>query len=172
MKKEVKKELIKKFIKPENLEQFFEQFRKNDLKNKVKTKLVFTNGCFDILHRGHLEYLIQAKELGDKLIIALNSDKSIKALKGKDRPINKLDDRVFALSALFFVDYVTYFDELTPINIIAKIKPDIHVKGGDYKKENLPEYSIIKSYGGEIIILDYVNGYSTTKIIENIKNIK
>lgn len=144
----------------------------NEIINKLKLekkRIIFTNGCFDILHKGHITYLAQAKDLGDILIIAINSDDSIKRLKGVDRPINKLEDRMFLLASLYFVDYVTFFNEDTPVEIIKKIKPDIHVKGGDYDIKTLPEKSVIESYGGEIVILPFVDGYSTTKLIYKMK---
>ncbi len=139
------------------------------LKEKGK-KIVFTNGCFDILHTGHIHYLARAKQLGDILIVAVNSDESVQRLKGKQRPVNKLEDRMFILASLFFIDFVTYFNENTPVEIIKIIQPDIHVKGGDYKIDNLPEKSIVETYGGKIIILPFVEGYSTTNILEKLKN--
>lgn len=139
-----------------------------EIKKKSK-RLVFTNGCFDILHRGHIEYLSKAKDLGDILIVAINSDESVKKIKGSNRPINSLNDRMFLLASLAFVDYVTYFEESTPIEIIKKIQPNIHVKGGDYRIEDLPEKKIIESYGGTIQILSFVEGYSTSSIIKKIK---
>ncbi|MFN3603560.1 MAG: D-glycero-beta-D-manno-heptose 1-phosphate adenylyltransferase [Leptonema sp. (in: bacteria)] len=132
-----------------------------------KLKIVFTNGCFDILHRGHIEYLAKGKELGDILLVALNSDESVKKLKGQDRPINRLEDRMFLLASLSFVDYVTNFSETTPTEILKKIRPDIHIKGGDYSLADLPEREVIQSYGGKIYILPYVQGYSTSNILKN-----
>lgn len=129
-------------------------------------KVVFTNGCFDILHVGHTTYLEQAQALGDFLILGLNSDTSVKQLKGKSRPINSEQDRAEVLAALASVDAVTIFTENTPIPLLLQLKPDIHVKGGDYVKEDLPEYATIKAYGGEIIILPFVDGKSTTAIIK------
>lgn len=153
-------EIYKKIIKNHNqLIELLQEFKNN---NK---KIVFTNGCFDILHRGHIEYLAKGKELGDILIIAVNSDQSVKQLKGKNRPINKLEDRMFILASLSFVDFVTYFEELNPIEILKKIKPDIHIKGGDYSKEKLPEKEVVESYGGQIYIIPFIEGYSTTKIL-------
>jgi glycerol-3-phosphate cytidylyltransferase len=133
-------------------------------------KIIFTNGCFDILHRGHLTYLKQAKELGDFLWIGLNSDTSVKTLKGPSRPINSEMDRAFLLACLVFVDAVTIFKEDTPLTLISKIKPNIHVKGGDYKAESLPEYNLVKSLGGDVQILPFVEGKSTTHIIQKIQN--
>jgi rfaE bifunctional protein nucleotidyltransferase chain/domain len=134
-------------------------------------KLVFTNGVFDILHAGHVQYLQQAKDLGDILVVALNSDESVRMLnKAPDRPINNLEDRMTVIAALRCVDYVLSFSEKTPESLIEKLKPDIHVKGGDYTPEQLPETKIVRSYGGEIIILPFLTGRSTTSVLEKIKN--
>lgn len=154
------KEIEFKIIKDE-----FILNKKNELDLK---KIIFTNGCFDILHLGHLTYLFEAKKLGDILWLGLNSDASVKKLKGEKRPINSEKDRAIMLASLVFVDYVSIFSEETPLNLISKIKPNIHVKGGDYVKEKLPEYELVKSFGGDIIILPYLEGKSTTKIIEKI----
>lgn len=135
-------------------------------KNNGK-KVVFTNGCFDILHRGHVEYLQKAKELGDLLVLGLNSDSSVKRLKGESRPINNEKDRAIILSALECVDYIIIFDEDTPLELIKNLKPDILVKGGDYKIENV----VGREYAKETVLIDFVDGYSTTKIIKNINNI-
>ncbi|MCS7204915.1 MAG: D-glycero-beta-D-manno-heptose 1-phosphate adenylyltransferase [Leptospiraceae bacterium] len=140
----------------------------SSLKNQNQ-RIVFTNGCFDILHRGHVYYLAKAKELGDILIIGINSDESVRRLKGQNRPINTLQDRMFLLASLEFVDYVTFFSEETPIELIKVIQPHIHVKGGDYQKEQLPETPIVEQYGGNVKIIPYVKGYSTTNIITRMK---
>ena len=131
-------------------------------------KVVFTNGCFDILHAGHVTYLTEAKKQGDILIVGVNSDSSVKRLKGETRPINSEYDRAFVLDALKSVDYTVIFEEDTPEELISCLKPSIHVKGGDDKKEDLPETKIVESYGGEVIILKFVEGKSTTNIIEKI----
>lgn len=131
-------------------------------------KVVFTNGCFDILHVGHISYLEMAKRQGDILIVGVNSDESTKRLKGPTRPINSEKDRAAMLSALKAVDYTVIFEEDTPEDLIAYLKPSIHVKGGDYKKENLPETKIVEAYGGKVIILNFVEGKSTTNIINKI----
>ena len=131
-------------------------------------KVVFTNGCFDILHRGHVTYLNEAKRQGDILVVGVNSDASVKKLKGESRPINSEYDRAFVLDGLKAVDYTVIFGEDTPEDLIACLKPSVHVKGGDYKKEDLPETKIVESYGGEVIILNFVEGKSTTNIIEKI----
>jgi len=135
------------------------------LRNKGK-KIVFTNGCFDILHAGHVDYLSKARRLGDVLVVGLNSDSSVKKIKGKDRPINKESDRAKVLSSLYFVDYITSFNETTPENLIKKVRPDILVKGGDWKIEDIVGGSFVRSYGGKIKSIPFVKGYSTTSIIE------
>jgi len=140
------------------------------LKSNGKT-LVFTNGCFDLIHAGHVIYLEQAKKLGDVLMIGLNSDDSIRLNKGKQRPIISQADRITVLSAFWFVDYIIVFDDKTPVPLISAIKPDIHVKGGDYQVENLPEYFVIQQYGGKIKIIPFVDGKSTSLIIDKIKEL-
>lgn len=132
-------------------------------------KVVFTNGCFDILHVGHLRYLNDAKKQGDVLIVGVNSDESVRRLKGPTRPINNEIDRAEMLSGLKTVDFTLIFDELTPIETLEKIKPSIHVKGGDYTKEQLPETATVEKNGGEVIILSYVEGKSTTNIVNKIQ---
>jgi D-beta-D-heptose 7-phosphate kinase/D-beta-D-heptose 1-phosphate adenosyltransferase len=127
--------------------------------------IVFTNGCFDIVHRGHLELLKYCKSIGGKVIIGLNSDKSIKEIKGKNRPVNNQKDRKFLLESLRYVDKVIIFEEKTPYNLITKIKPDIIVKGGDYDIK-----SVVGNDIAEVRIFKYVEGYSTTKTIQNIIN--
>ncbi len=132
-------------------------------------RIVFTNGCFDILHRGHIAYLNQAYEQGDILVIGLNSDSSVKRLKGEERPINKQEDRAFLLAALAFVDYVVIFEEDTPYNLIKEVMPDILVKGGDWKPEQIVGSDIVLANGGEVKSLRFETGYSSTGIIERIK---
>ena len=132
-------------------------------------KVVFTNGCFDILHVGHLRYLYEAKEFGDILIIGVNSDSSVKRLKGEKRPIVVENERAEMLLGLKPVDYVIIFEEDTPIETLEYVKHDIHVKGGDYKKENLPETEIIEKNGGRVEIVSLTKGSSTTNIVEKIK---
>lgn len=126
-------------------------------------KIIFTNGCFDILHIGHVRLLEYAKSLGDYLIVGLNSDESIKKLKGEKRPINNQEDRKEILKSLKPVDEVLIFNEQTPLELIKKIKPKIVVKGGDYKKEQVVGYGL-----AEVIIFNYIDGHSTTQIIKNI----
>ncbi|WP_061222385.1 D-glycero-beta-D-manno-heptose 1-phosphate adenylyltransferase [Leptospira weilii] len=131
-------------------------------------RIVFTNGCFDLIHRGHITYLSQARELGDFLWIGLNSDSSVKRLKGEQRPVVPEDDRAILLSNLRFVDAVTIFSQDMPLELIRLIKPAIHVKGGDYKVEDLPETSIVREFGGKVEILPFVPGKSTSLLIEKI----
>lgn len=146
----------------------------SELKNIVKThkekekKVVFTNGCFDLLHIGHIRYLYKAKEFGSILIVALNSDKSVKNLKGENRPIINEKERAELLSALEMIDYITIFDDLTCKNILKKLKPDIYVKGGDYTRETLPEWPVVAEYGGKVKLVDEIKGQSTTSLISKI----
>jgi D-beta-D-heptose 7-phosphate kinase / D-beta-D-heptose 1-phosphate adenosyltransferase len=132
-------------------------------------RVVFTNGCFDILHRGHVTLLNRAKGLGDVLIVGVNSDASVRRLKGATRPINSLDDRVKVLAALSYVDYVTTFDTDSPRELISEIRPDIYVKGGDYTRETLPETNLVESLGGAVCILPFVEDRSTTNLIARIR---
>lgn len=135
----------------------------------LNKKLVFTNGCFDIIHFGHIDYLSKAKDLGDILLIGLNTDNSVKRLKGNNRPIKNQQERAVLLASLQFVDGIILFNEDTPYNLIKKIKPDILVKGSDYKKEEIVGADIIKNTGGEIITIDFLEGYSTTSILDKIR---
>ena len=135
---------------------------------KLGKKIVFTNGVFDILHIGHLTYLEEARNLGDILIVGVNSDASVKVNKGDKRPINSENNRAFVLLGTKFVDYTVIFDEKTPEKLLDILKPDIHVKGGDYKKEDLPETKIVEKNGGEVEILSFVDNVSTTEIINKI----
>src|SRR5581483_960684 len=132
-------------------------------------RVVVTNGCFDILHRGHVAYLHQAKALGDVLIVGVNSDDSIHRLKGPGRPINSLEDRVQVLAALGCVDHLIAFDDDTPCNLIRALRPDVFVKGGDYTRERLPEAPLIEEQGGLVHILPFVQDRSTTGLIEYIQ---
>ena len=133
-----------------------------------RKKIVFTNGCFDLLHVGHIRYLSHAKKLGDFLIIGLNSDRSVKKLKGKDRPINSFEDRAILLSALNSVDLVIKFEEQTPENLIKDIVPDVLVKGGDYNIEDIVGYQIVIKNGGQVKTLSFYDGYSSTYYINKI----
>lgn len=138
------------------------------LKAKGK-RIVFTNGCFDILHVGHVRYLKEAKALGDILILGLNSDSSVKSLKGSNRPINNESDRAEVLSSLKAIDYVVIFDEKTAENIVGEVKPDIYAKGGDYSIDTLPEAKIVAEHGGKTVLLQLVDGKSSTNIINKCK---
>ena len=149
-----------KILSPDNLTTFREE-------NKDK-KIVFTNGCFDILHVGHKRYLQQAATLGDILIVGVNSDSSVKRLKGADRPVNNEQDRAEMLSALGFIDYVTIFDEDTPYELIKTIQPDVLVKGGDYKPDEVVGKDIVEARGGKLELISFVEGKSTTNIINKI----
>ncbi len=131
-------------------------------------KVVFTNGCFDIIHRGHVEYLAKAASLGDILILGLNSDASVKRLKGEDRPINDENSRALIMSSLKVIDNVILFEEDTPYNLIKSINPDILVKGGDYKAEDIVGYDIVMENNGKVVAIDFVDGFSSTNIIDRI----
>lgn len=128
-------------------------------------KVVLTNGCFDIIHVGHVRYLNAARELGDCLVVGLNSDESVRQLKGLSRPINPQEDRAEVLAGLACVDYVTIFSEETAEKLVAEIKPDIYAKGGDYTVDRLPEAKAVAAYGGKIVLLPEVIGRSTSRII-------
>ena len=151
----------------------------HDLKsavNHVKTwqaedlKVVFTNGVFDLLHIGHLSYLAKAAELGDKLIIGLNSDASVKRIKGEDRPVNGQESRATMLAALFFVDAICIFEEDTPFNLVNAVMPDILVKGADYAVENIVGAKEVLANGGEVKTITFVEGHSSTAIINKIRS--
>ena len=131
-------------------------------------RIVFTNGCFDILHAGHVKYLSKAASLGDILVIGLNTDKSVKRIKGENRPINSENARSLVLGASFFVDAIVYFEEETPYDLINYIQPDVLVKGSDYKKEDIVGFDIVNAKGGEIITIDFLEGFSTTNIISKL----
>ena len=145
------------------------------LREKIRIenrKVVFTNGCFDIIHKGHVTYLNEAKSLGDHLIVGINSDDSVKRLKGKDRPVNNESDRAFVLDNLKSVDDVLIFNEDTPYDIIKEIIPDLLVKGGDWKEEDIVGSDIVKKNGGKVVSLQFVNNYSTTNILEKIEKLR
>jgi rfaE bifunctional protein nucleotidyltransferase chain/domain len=131
-------------------------------------RVAFTNGCFDIIHRGHVEYLERARSLADVLVVGLNSDGSARRLKGKGRPVNDQEDRSYVLSGLRAVDLVVIFEEDTPERLISVLKPDVHVKGGDYREEDLPEAKVVRSYGGEVVIVPFVKGHSTTGLLRKL----
>lgn len=131
--------------------------------------VVFTNGCFDILHRGHLDYLSKAASLGNMLVVGVNTDSSVRRLKGDSRPINNEQDRLFALASLLFVDAVCLFDEDTPAALIDEVKPDVLVKGGDYTLDRIVGAKEVMARGGKVEIIPFLEGYSTTGLIEKIR---
>jgi len=131
---------------------------------------VFTNGVFDVLHRGHVSYLQQARALGAALVVAVNSDASARQLgKGPDRPLNNEMDRALVIAALQAVDHVVLFDEATPCEMIERIRPDVYVKGGDYDVDRLRETELVRSWGGRAVAIPFVDGYSTTRLVERIR---
>ena len=132
-------------------------------------KIVFTNGCFDILHRGHVPYLAQARQMGDLLVVGLNSDASVRRLKGPERPVNDEQSRALLLAALEMVDYVVLFEEDTPYNLILKVKPDLLVKGGDYDIDNIVGADFVRQRGGEVRTIPFVQGFSSSSIIDHLK---
>ncbi len=139
------------------------------VRERGKNTIVFTNGCFDILHRGHVELLEQARALGDFLLLGLNSDTSVSRLKGEERPLVNERDRAYILSRLEAVDAVCLFDEDTPLELIRNIKPDILVKGGDYTIETIVGHEIVQAYGGRVTTIPLISGRSTTNILNKIK---
>ena len=152
------------------------QFTKETLKPLLESlagqgkKIVFTNGCFDILHRGHVEYLCHARDLGDYLVLGLNTDESVKRLgKSPERPINTEETRATILAGLECVDAIVLFNEDTPLELITCIQPDVLVKGNDYKAEDIVGYDIVTNKGGKVITINLVEGFSTTKLIEKMK---
>jgi D-beta-D-heptose 7-phosphate kinase / D-beta-D-heptose 1-phosphate adenosyltransferase len=151
-----------KIRKGEDLRNYLE-----DLKLKRK-RIVFTNGCFDLLHIGHIRYLEEAKALGDILVVGVNSDSSVRRLKGPQRPITPLEERMEVLSSLECVDYVTFFDEPTPLELISLLQPHVLVKGGDWSKETTVGKEVVERLGGEVVILPFVEGASTSNLVETI----
>lgn len=134
--------------------------------------LVFTNGVFDVMHRGHVMYLAQARALGASLLVALNTDASARRLgKGDDRPLNRQADRACVMAAMEAVSLVTWFDEDTPLELVAEVRPDILVKGGDYDMSQLPETRVVQAYGGRALALPFVDGYSTTALVNKIRSL-
>lgn len=154
--------LEQKIISSERLPQLIKQ-----LKDQGK-RIISTNGCFDILHLGHINYLNEARHLGDILFVGINSDLSVKRLKGQNRPINNEKIRALQLSALEAVDYVTVFTEDNPELLLRVIQPSIHVKGGDYNPNQLPEKSIVEANGGKVVCLSMTEGFSTTELIKKL----
>lgn len=147
------------------------------LKEKLDTvrnegkKIAFTNGCFDILHVGHVRYLREAKKTADILVLALNSDSSVRSIKGEKRPLVGEEERAEILAALEFIDFVTIFQELTPLELISYLKPDILIKGGDWPEDKVVGRDEVKKWGGRVILIPEVEGKSTTNIVEKIKNV-
>jgi len=134
-------------------------------------KIVFTNGCFDILHRGHLDLIAKAADLGNILVVGVNTNSSVSILKGPNRPVNNEEDRMFQLASLLCVDAVCAFDEDTPENLIKLLRPDVLVKGGDYAIDNIVGAKFVMSYGGKVEIIPFVQGYSTTSLITRIREL-
>lgn len=155
-----------KILEGEGFEKWLDDCRKNG------KRIVFTNGCFDILHRGHVEYLSKAAAFGDVMVVGLNTDASVKRLKGPSRPVNDEYARAFVLAGLEFVSAVVLFDEDTPYNLIKKVQPDFLVKGSDYKPENIVGYDIVTAKGGKVVTVDLVEGFSTTKTIEKMSAVQ
>jgi D-beta-D-heptose 7-phosphate kinase/D-beta-D-heptose 1-phosphate adenosyltransferase len=133
-------------------------------------RIVFTNGCFDVLHRGHVQYLQQAAALGDVLAVAVNSDAAVRRLKGQGRPLNPADDRAAVVAALGCVEYVTVFDEDTPARLLEAIRPDVYVKGGDYDAAALPERHLVERHGGRVVIAGYLPGRSTSHLLRRMRH--
>ena len=133
---------------------------------RINKTMVFTNGCFDVLHRGHIYYLSRARELGDLLVVGLNTDGSVSKLKGPGRPVNDQQARAEVLGALAFVDYIILFSEETPLKLISTLKPDILIKGGDYRKEDIVGYKEVSSMGGRVETIPLLEGYSTSSILD------
>lgn len=156
--------LESKICDPQTLEKKLALWRFQD------KKIVFTNGCFDLLHLGHIDYLAHAASLGSVLIVGLNTDRSVSELKGPSRPVNDEQSRLKIMASLFFVDAVILFDEPTPYQLISLVQPDFLVKGGDYKPEEMVGYDIVKARGGEVVAIDLVQGYSTSLIEKRIIN--
>ena len=152
--------IYSKILNPAIIDAFLEKCKSNN------QSIVFTNGCFDILHRGHVEYLATAAGLGDILFLGLNTDASVRKLKGPNRPINDEQARAVVLASLQAVGAVMLFDEDTPYELIKKVQPDVLVKGADYKPEDIVGYDIVKAKGGKVTTIEFVEGFSTTKIIE------
>lgn len=158
------KKLAEKLVTKDKLKTLLGDWKNQHL------KIVFTNGCFDILHRGHVEYLCHARDLGDKLVLGLNTDASVKRLgKSPERPINSEETRATILAALECVDAVILFDEDTPLELISFVQPDVLVKGNDYKAEDIVGYDVVVAKGGKVITIQLVDGFSTTRLIEKMK---
>lgn len=153
-------DIIKKIVPFDQIESLFsDSFREQH-------KLVFTNGCFDVLHRGHIYYLSRARELGDLLVLGLNSDESVTRLKGPGRPVNQQQARAEVLGGLAFVDHIVIFPEDTPLNLINAVRPHLLIKGGDYKVDEIVGYQQVRSWGGQVKTIPLLEGYSSTSIID------
>jgi len=150
------------FSRPEEMKYWLAYWR------FLQKKIVFTNGCFDIIHRGHVEYLSQAADYGDILIIGLNSDSSVNKIKGKNRPIQDEQSRAEVLAAMQFIDYIVIFDQETPKQLIEYLQPNVLIKGSDYKISDIVGGDFVIANGGKVITIDFIEGYSTTKIIDKI----
>jgi rfaE bifunctional protein nucleotidyltransferase chain/domain len=144
--------------------------KKREQYRREHQTVVFTNGCFDILHAGHVRYLTAARELGDILIVGLNSDASVRKLKGEGRPVNPAADRAEVLAGLRAVDHVVIFEENTAEELVRRLQPDIYVKGGDYSLDRLPESAIVAAYGGRTVLVPMVEGRSTTNVIQRLQH--
>ncbi len=156
--------IIDKLITPEEARELFSpEFREDN-------SIVFTNGCFDVLHRGHVYYLSKAREMGNVLVVGLNSDASVSRLKGEGRPVNNQNARAEVLGALGMVDYIIIFEEDTPLELIKRIEPNLLVKGGDYKVEEIVGYPEVISRGGQVLTIPIMEGYSTTSILDGQKS--
>lgn len=161
----VRQPFEKKVLKRESLAEALRSVKTEGL------KVVFTNGCFDIIHPGHVAYLEDAAAKGDVLVVGINTDESVKRLKGSERPINPEDDRARLLAGLASVDYVTSFDEDTPLELISQVRPDVLVKGGDWPVEQIVGHEVVLNSGGDVYSLPFREGYSTTRLIEKIKSL-
>lgn len=157
--------LLSKIIAPAFLPVLCEELHRQE------ARIVFTNGVFDLLHPGHIQYLDAASKLGTHLIVALNSDQSVQRIKGPLRPVMKLEERLEVLAALECVRFTTWFDEDTPAEIITLVKPEVLVKGGDWQPESIVGKEFVESYGGRVLSLPFVSGYSTTSILEKISSL-
>lgn len=160
---------MKNFLQHFNSKIVTSDFFTSNEKKLHQQCVVFTNGCFDILHYGHITYLAQARQLGDLLVVGLNSDLSVRRLKGESRPINNENTRALMLAALEMVDYIVIFEEDTPYNLITNVKPNILVKGGDYTIDHIVGADFVQQRGGKVMTIPFVQGFSTTSIIDHIK---
>lgn len=155
--------IVKKILNCDELKEVLKQWKYE------QKKIVFTNGCFDLIHRGHIDYLAKSADLGEVLIIGLNSDNSVKRIKGQNRPIIDEYSRALLLASLEFVSAVVLFDEDTPYDLVSTIKPDVLVKGSDYKAEDIVGNDVVKSKGGQVVTLSYLPGFSTSSIVQKIR---